>query len=190
MTVVVVCLTLALLTALGWIFWQNFVYKTEPQKDTELLVVDKPASKDDSIKADENDKSINLNENTKTDDDNKPTSPNSNEGYLPVTQWGIRIKTSVASKLSYKLDRDAILLFGKFSQTPGCDNNMLGIDIVRGKSRAEGSRSSATLGGYTYSVRGPQGGLCTDNTGNTAPGYKENLDKLVSDLTALKIEAL
>ena len=39
--VIVICLVLALLTALGWIFWQNFVHKEEPQKETDVVVVEK-----------------------------------------------------------------------------------------------------------------------------------------------------
>lgn len=50
--VVVVCLALALLTALGWIFYQNFIYKETPKKDTDLVVVEKDneGDSDDSAK--------------------------------------------------------------------------------------------------------------------------------------------
>lgn len=43
--IVTICLVLGLITALGWIFYQNFILKEPVQKDTELVVVDK--SKDD-----------------------------------------------------------------------------------------------------------------------------------------------
>jgi len=36
--VIVVCLVLVLLTALGWIFYQNFVYKDSAKQDSELTV--------------------------------------------------------------------------------------------------------------------------------------------------------
>lgn len=39
--VVVICLVLALVAALGWIFYQNFIYKEPVKKDTDLVVVDK-----------------------------------------------------------------------------------------------------------------------------------------------------
>lgn len=39
--VIVICLVLALLTALGWIFWQNFIHKEPVQKETEVVTVDK-----------------------------------------------------------------------------------------------------------------------------------------------------
>ena len=39
--VVTLCLVIALLFALGWIFWQNFVHKESTKKDTDLIVVDK-----------------------------------------------------------------------------------------------------------------------------------------------------
>lgn len=38
--VLVIVLVLALLTALGWIFWQNFIYKEPVRKDTDLVVVE------------------------------------------------------------------------------------------------------------------------------------------------------
>ncbi len=37
--VVVVCLVIALIFALSWIFWQNFVHEEPVKKDTELVVV-------------------------------------------------------------------------------------------------------------------------------------------------------
>jgi hypothetical protein len=39
--VIVVCLVLVLLTALGWIFYQNFVYKESVKQDSELIVTSK-----------------------------------------------------------------------------------------------------------------------------------------------------
>lgn len=47
--IVTVCLVLGLITALGWIFYQNFVYKEVPQKDTELVIVEK-----DGVEKDKN----------------------------------------------------------------------------------------------------------------------------------------
>ncbi len=44
--VVVIVLVLALITALGWIFYQNFVYKAPTKKDTELVVIDKSKKQD------------------------------------------------------------------------------------------------------------------------------------------------
>ena len=37
--VVIICLVLALITALGWIFYQNFIHKETPQKDHEVTIV-------------------------------------------------------------------------------------------------------------------------------------------------------
>jgi len=39
--VIVVCLVLALLTALGWIFYQNFAYKESVKKESELIAIGK-----------------------------------------------------------------------------------------------------------------------------------------------------
>lgn len=39
--VVVICLVLALITALGWIFWQNFIHKEPTNKQTDVVVVHK-----------------------------------------------------------------------------------------------------------------------------------------------------
>ena len=48
--VVTICLVIALLFALGWIFWQNFVHKESTKKDTDVIVVDK--NKADANKTD------------------------------------------------------------------------------------------------------------------------------------------
>ncbi len=39
--VVTVCLALVLVVALGWIFWQNFIYKAPENKSTDVVVVKK-----------------------------------------------------------------------------------------------------------------------------------------------------
>ncbi len=41
LAVVTICLGLALVTALGWIFWQNFIFKEAKQKDTEIIAIKK-----------------------------------------------------------------------------------------------------------------------------------------------------
>lgn len=47
--VVTVCLTLALVTALGWIFYQNFIYKDQARKETDLLVVEKDTKEEEDV---------------------------------------------------------------------------------------------------------------------------------------------
>ena len=51
-TVAIIVLSLALLTALGWIFYQNFIFKQTPQKDTEIIAVNKNKSSVDKEKTD------------------------------------------------------------------------------------------------------------------------------------------
>lgn len=46
--VVIICLVLALLTSLGWIFYQNFIAGDTTKKETELLVVEKDKKTTDS----------------------------------------------------------------------------------------------------------------------------------------------
>lgn len=53
--VLVICLVLALITTLGWIFWQNFIHKEEPQKETEVVVVEKEK---ETEKAEETEKEV------------------------------------------------------------------------------------------------------------------------------------
>lgn len=44
--VLIAVLVIALLFALGWIFWQNFILKENPKKETETVIIDK--NKDDA----------------------------------------------------------------------------------------------------------------------------------------------
>lgn len=48
MAVVVICLSLGLAVALGWIFYQNFIHKEPENKETELVVVGKDDKKSES----------------------------------------------------------------------------------------------------------------------------------------------
>ncbi|HEY1085434.1 MAG TPA: hypothetical protein VGE34_01770 [Candidatus Saccharimonadales bacterium] len=43
--VAIICLVLALVTALGWVFYQNFIYREPTKTDTELLTVEKKDNK-------------------------------------------------------------------------------------------------------------------------------------------------
>ncbi len=95
--VVVICLVLALVTALGWIFYQNFIAKEPSKKDTELLVV-------------------------KKDSDTKPqatSDPSEGGKYFVVKEWGVRMPGIEGDTLSYKLqdgsnaDSGGIEIFSK-----------------------------------------------------------------------------
>lgn len=43
--VIIICLVLALVTALGWIFWQNFMHKESETKNTDVVIVEKKEQK-------------------------------------------------------------------------------------------------------------------------------------------------
>lgn len=45
--VIIICLVLALITALGWIFYQNFIYKTPVKETTKVVVVKKQNESND-----------------------------------------------------------------------------------------------------------------------------------------------
>jgi uncharacterized protein YxeA len=51
--IIMICLVLALITALGWIFWQNFIHKEEANKQTDVVVIEKnkTASKDSATQS-------------------------------------------------------------------------------------------------------------------------------------------
>jgi hypothetical protein len=70
---------LVLVTALGWIYWQNFIYKAPIEKTTDVVVVDKnPQSQQD------NNSNININ-------------------YLLVRELGIEIPQASANQISYMM---------------------------------------------------------------------------------------
>lgn len=79
--VVVIVLVLALITTVGWIFWQNFVHKEPVAKETEIVKVESQKKNDESP--------------AKTED--------SNEGYVVVKEWGLKIKMTTADSLSYSI---------------------------------------------------------------------------------------
>ena len=55
--VVTICLVIALIFALGWIFWQNFIHKESTKKETDLIVVDKSKQKTNDVKSTASDSS-------------------------------------------------------------------------------------------------------------------------------------
>lgn len=93
--VIVICLVLGLVTALGWIFYQNFIHKETPQKDTELVVVNKDSdARQDSERLGEQ---------------NDP-----NKGYLVIKDWGLRFKVpSGLTDVQYRIHDDQIGFFAK-----------------------------------------------------------------------------
>lgn len=75
--ILVTCLVIALLFALGWIFWRNFVYK-EPVKTNSQLLVVKPK--------------------TTSSTDSTPTSTTK---YLTVKEWGVQFPYQGDDTLTY-----------------------------------------------------------------------------------------
>lgn len=67
-TVVIVVLVLIVLTALGWIFWQNFIHKETTKTETDLIIVDKSK---DGVKKDE--------------------TPVASESVLSLSKYGVEI---------------------------------------------------------------------------------------------------
>ncbi len=80
--IIVIVLVIALLGSLGFIFWQNFVNKT---------------TNSDTIKTGDTSAT---NKTTKSEE----TKSDSNLGYVVVKEWGIKIKSKLASEIEYKLD--------------------------------------------------------------------------------------
>lgn len=72
--VITICLVLGLLTALGWIYYQNFILEEPAQKETELVVVDKSK-----------------NEEEKKNSERKEQTKDANEDYLAIDEWKVKI---------------------------------------------------------------------------------------------------
>jgi len=87
--VAIICLVLALLTALSWVFYQNFIHKDQPQKTTDLVIVDK--------KATDNLKSSNP---TATQDENSASS-----SPILLSEWGMKlIPSSTLESMNPKIE--------------------------------------------------------------------------------------
>ncbi|HEY0965077.1 MAG TPA: hypothetical protein VGE13_01210 [Candidatus Saccharimonadales bacterium] len=116
--VIIICLVLALVTTLGWVFYQNFIYKETPNKDTDLIVVEK---KDDSP------------------DKSKDTNEQDSEDFLAISSWNVKFKLPSSlqdTKVSYEmLERQSGTgeVYGFITdrmKKAGCSLGNYGADIV------------------------------------------------------------
>lgn len=158
--VIILILVIALLGVLGFIFWQSFIHKEEPVTKQETTI------------------------------DTKKSTPEVNESeraYLKVNDWGIKLKSSVVSDLSYKIssrtggpentEYDQLGL--EIKPTSVIDQHCVnfGADLYRQKQPTQ--FQSKKIGEYYYYVTGAPG-ICSENDKDV------NLQKTVLD--ELRIE--
>lgn len=138
----IVGLVVALIGALGFIFWQNFINK-EPAK-TETVTITKPAKDDSEVKVD------------------------SNKGYLVLKDWEVRFKES-SQPVEYRSKENGTYLFttSKWkSLADACMNK--GVEL--GRSTTEQSKGTEQVplndgekvGDYYYYQQSSLG-TCSDD---------------------------
>lgn len=144
----IIGLIVALIGALGFVFWQNFIHK-EPVR-TEVISVS-PINQD-------NKKSTNE---SKTEPENKS---------IVVKEWGIKLNSSVVNHLEYDIssriggtqntEYDSLGLKIKRSSVDNQDCMNFGADLYRQKVATE--FESKKIGDYFYYVTGAPG-QCSEN---------------------------
>lgn len=173
--VIVVCLVVALIGALGWIFWQNFIAKDFNQNSTEQAIAraDKDADKTKDLDA-----KIAQRDEVK---DESAADPSEGGKYLVITQWGVRMPLTSATAGAYYEFSDAKTLtlstkpLAKMSANCGVNGTApVGGSLKRGKkgevmmvapSGAEikfGSNGETKVGDYYYFYMNPQS-TCSDD---------------------------
>ncbi|HEY1085479.1 MAG TPA: hypothetical protein VGE34_02005 [Candidatus Saccharimonadales bacterium] len=158
--VAIICLVLALVVALGWIFYTNFVAKEEPKKDTDLIVVDK---KDDDTKSDQV-KYIDLRKDKK---DSTGTVVASAADVDKLEGVGEKLKTYLKTEAGKSVEA----MDGAVKQTFTID-------------RIYGDYAAGAATGH-YAIWGPK-----DGTGDvTEVAGTQNLGMPCKDLTAAKVPA-
>jgi len=144
----IIGLVVALVCALGFVYWQNFIYK-EPTR-TELVNVP-----------------------SKTQEDKKSSNELKAESegkFLPINEWGIKLDSSVVAHLEYNIssriggsqntEYDSLGLKIKQSSVENQDCVNFGADLYRQKVATE--FDSKKIGDYFYYVTGAPG-QCSEN---------------------------
>ncbi|HEY1085729.1 MAG TPA: hypothetical protein VGE34_03330 [Candidatus Saccharimonadales bacterium] len=158
--VIIIVLVLALLTSLGWIFWQNFIYK-EPV-----------VTKTDTSK-------------TQSDNDKMPASMK----HINVKEWNISIMSEESISYTSK-DADTILIKGDALNKAEADNNCKerdsGIRVLRVKTTSVNNSvpyvQSNDVDGYTYLLVHSNQALCVDENGKASQPVNDAYESLFSAL--------
>lgn len=170
--VVISLLVVALIGAMGFIFWQNFMQPDISKKAT-------------------NDTTVTNTKQSANEDESKTASTNQNEGYLVLDSWGVRFKPTGNAKISYEQKNGNYWFTTDTWKSLGGACNTNGGVFLERMSEKSTIRASAPIplngeqkiGDYYYYYQGPQA-VCSDtNWDREEPEYK-----IVKDLM-LTIEA-
>lgn len=159
--VVVGVLVVALIGALGFIFWQNIIQKKD---DTQTSATTSVKSNDE-----------------KSTDDTKKTEEDPNEGYVVLKDWGVRFKNTNSIAVSWS--KDSVNSYNQKNDntyyfTTTAWKNLAGacnteIPFVRSKDKIVSmtsppkSLNEDKISGYYYYYYSPQD-ACGDDTTDTA----------------------
>lgn len=132
--VIIVCLVLALITTLSWVFYQNFIYKAPVDKDIEVIKV----GKDTTQPRVEDEK-----EKPKQEED-------TDKGYLVIKEWGVKFK--IPASLA-----DTTVGYEEFKWNEGTSSEHIGYGLftARTKQKAIDCIESARLVGLSRGTVGP-----------------------------------
>jgi len=138
--VAIIVLTLGLIGAVGFIFWQNFINKpkTDDKSTSSMQSKEKPlAAKDASVQ------------------------PVNDTKYLVVKEWGVKFPYTSDDTLEYKYDRESSsisITSKKLAAVDGSDGSCGAADIGRGTAHdplaADGVGPSPTLKEYYDAHKG------------------------------------
>ena len=168
---IVIVLVVALLSALGFIFWQNFLRSGSSDMSTGKNGTSQSAQKDNV--------------------EIVPVDPN--KDYLVVDSWSVRFKPNVSAKVSYESKDDGYwFTTEKWKNFGGiCDTNG-GILVQRSteKSTAMASpprplNNEEKIGDYYYYYIGPQS-ACSDDHTSEEPSEYQIVRDLLSTIEAKK----
>ncbi len=158
--IITVILVVALLGALGFIFWQNFINKKDSTATTTTTT-------------------------TTTATSTTPAATMPVNDNLVISQWGVTVPAKGFILISPSADNVGVTTQAIIDEAKriNCSDNGIGT-IFRTKSTADFSSFtpvSAQINGYYYGYIQPSQAACTDNQGNPAA----TINSLMTDAEAV-----
>jgi hypothetical protein len=179
--IIIAILSVALIGAVGILFWQNFINKPTEKASTDTAMVAKADSKQ------------------AVSESPQATANNPNEGYLVLNDWGVRFKPTSSVKISYELKNDGhwngdywfttdtLKNLGGYCDVDG------GIPLVRSTERYIEKNSPPTplnneqkIGNYYYYYYTPQATCSDDDHYNQEPAEYRAIKDLLATIEAKK----
>lgn len=166
--IIISLLSVALLGAVGLLFWQNFL-QPKPTEKTNSVVVSKDESK-------------------AKDTDKEEPKKDPNEGYLVLDAWSIRFKPTNTAKVSYEQkDGDYWFTTETWRNFGGICDTHGGVRLTRMTEKStviasppQKLNGEEKIGNYYYYFSGPQSSCSDDNYGKEAVEYEAIKELLVT----------